>query len=119
MLNCRVFQKSVFLMLILAISMVFMPLVQEAHARCDSERKAAADASDDWDVAVLAMTGAALLWGATCKNAKTTTQILACAGATVALIAAMKHEKNCKKRYEDANRAFEDCMRRTSGSNNN
>ena len=101
-------------MLVLSVSMVFMPFVQEIQAsHCESERKAAADAHDDWDIAVVAMTGAALAWGAACRRTPWT---LACAAATVLLAAAVLHEQNCKKRFAEKNQAFNNCLLQHSGS---
>ena len=96
--------------------MVFTPLVQTVHARCDAQRRAANGAYDDLDTAVIALDGAATVWAVSCRQTATWPQIAGCGGAPLLLITAMRHEKSCRNALKEANRAYNDCMRRTNPS---
>lgn len=91
--------------------------MQEAQAsHCEEERKAAADTYDAWDTPLVALSGAAFAWVAACRRIKTPTQALVCAGASLALTAAMAHEKSCRRKAASADTAFYDCLREHSNS---
>ena len=101
----------------LLIVVMCAAIMQEAEAyHCEDEREAAADAYDAWDTAIIALSGAAVLWGATCVGMKTPRDAILCAGASLALAAAVAYENSCKNKAVRADTAFYACLREHSNS---
>ncbi len=92
-------------------------IMQEAEAyHCADERKAAADAYDAWDTTIIALGGASALWVSTCVKMKTVRDAVACAGASLALAAAVAYESSYRNKAASADTAFYDCLREHSNS---